>query len=355
MNIDPSRLVDDAAFMRSILESSNDCIKVLDLDGTLIFMNAGGQHVMEVDDFSTLRGCHWPDFWPANGGAKAQHAVESARGGKTVNFEGEAPTAKGSMRYWEVVVSPIFGEDGVPMRILSVSRDVTSRKQIEMQRETLANELLHRVNNTLAVVSAIVSQSLRAASTIADAENSIAGRIRALSRASSLLTQGSTINTNVADIVRESVRPYIDFEARVTMAGGDIELNSRAGSALALTINELSTNATKYGALSNATGSVQIFWETLDDHLRLTWRETGGPAISAPTRTSFGTMLINTMFRQQLGGSVDMQFEPGGLVCILDAPLSTLTNERQESAGSPREASGQSKANLAYSYTQTFD
>lgn len=327
MNNDPSELVDDAAFMRSILESSNDCIKVLDLDGSLIFMNAGGQHVMEVDDFNTLRGCNWPDFWLAEGNAKAQHAVASAREGKIVHFEGEAPTAKGSMRYWEVVVSPILDNTRKPIRILSVSRDVTPRKQTELQRETLARELQHRVNNMLAVVGAIISQSLRAASTLASAEQSIAGRIRALSSANSQLTEGSAINANVPDIVRESIAPYIDSEQRAHISGGDVELNSRASVALALSINELSTNATKYGALSNATGRVTITWEIVDDQFRLTWRETGGPVISAPTRTSFGTTLINSMFRHQLSGSVAMHFEPGGLVCVLEAPLLALTRD----------------------------
>lgn len=327
MDSDYSQLVDDAAFMRSILESSSDCIKVLALDGSLIFMNSGGHHVMEVDDFSKLRGCHWPDFWPAGGKEKALHAAEAARGGRTMHFEGEAPTAKGSMRFWEVVVSPILDEAGKPIRILSVSRDVTARKQVELQRETLSSELQHRVNNVLTVVGAIIGQSLRAASTLSKAEEAISGRIRALAGANSLLTGAGVINTTVSETVREAATPYISAGSRINIAGNDVQLNSRASVALALSINELCTNATKYGALSNDSGRVQIGWQSEDGQFRLTWRETGGPLVSSPTRTSFGTTLINSMFRHQLGGTVSMQFEPSGLVCVLEAPLSALNRE----------------------------
>ncbi len=313
--------------MRSILESSSDCIKVLGLDGSLQFMNAGGQHVMEVDDFETLRGCNWPDFWPAEGSQQARDAVAAAGAGKTTHFEGAAPTAKGSPRYWEVVVSPIFDENRKPIRILSVSRDVTSRKEVELQRETLARELVHRVNNTLAVVGAIVTQSLRVASTIGEAEKAISGRIRTLASANSLLTSGQGTSTTVSEVVRAALAPYIDREERVVLSGIDVLLNSRASVALSLAINELSTNATKYGALSNDSGRVQIHWQIDGDTFRLTWRESGGPIVVQPARTSFGTTLIKSMFGTQFRGAASMEFDSSGLICVLEVPLVSLTQE----------------------------
>lgn len=318
---------DDAAFMRSILESSSDCIKVLGLDGSLLFMNTGGQKIMEVDDFEQLRGCNWPDFWSGEGHRHARDAVLAALGGKTTHFEGEAPTAKGSRRYWEVVVSPIFDEQSKPIRILSVSRDVTPRREIELQRETLAKELVHRVNNMLAVVGAIVTQSLRSAATIGEVEKAIAGRIRTLANANSLLTDSQRISTTVSEVVRGAIAPYIDSEKRVEISGPAVELSSRASVAFALAINELSTNATKYGALSTAPGRVKIGWRIQDGKFRLTWRESGGPPVAEPERKSFGTTLIKSMFATQLKGAAFMQFEPDGLVCLLEAPLDALTQE----------------------------
>lgn len=327
MKSEDQELAADAAFMRSILESSTDCIKVLGLDGSLLFMNAGGRDVMEVDDFGKIRGCYWPDFWPGTGQQQASDALFAASAGKSSYFEGPAPTAKGTPRYWEVVVSPIFDPGGRPIRILSVSRDVTSRKEIEMQRETLSRELEHRVNNTLAVVGAIVTQSLRVAATIPDAEKTISGRIRALANAHSLLTGSQIVSTTVSEVVRGAMAPYIDSEKRAEISGEEVLLNSRASVALSLTINELSTNATKYGALSNDAGRIRISWETKDQNFRLVWHEYDGPPVAQPSRTSFGTTLIKTMFGTQLRGSASMRFEPEGLVCVLEVPLLSLTQE----------------------------
>lgn len=118
-------LVGNGDLLRSVLAGCGDCIKVLDLDGRLQFMSEGGKRVMEVDDFSALKGCPWPDFWPGEGNEQAAAAVNSAKAGKTARFRGPANTAKGNPRYWDVQVSPIFGPDGQPAQLLSISRDIT--------------------------------------------------------------------------------------------------------------------------------------------------------------------------------------------------------------------------------------
>jgi hypothetical protein len=113
--------------LRSVLSGCGDCIKILDLDGRLQFMSEGGKRVMEVDDFSSLKGCPWPDFWAGQGNLDAALAVEAAKLGETARFKGAADTAKGTPRYWDVQVSPIFGPDGKPIHLLSISRDITDR------------------------------------------------------------------------------------------------------------------------------------------------------------------------------------------------------------------------------------
>lgn len=121
----------DAEFLRSVLASSADCIKVLDLDGNLAFMNEGGLKVMEVSDFNAIKGCPWPQFWEREGNIHAVAALESARAGKPARFRGEAATMKGTAKSWDVQVTPILGKDGTTARILSVSRDVTETEQID--------------------------------------------------------------------------------------------------------------------------------------------------------------------------------------------------------------------------------
>ena len=105
-------LVGNTELLRGVLAGCGDCIKVLDLDGRLQFMSEGGKRFMEVDDFSALKGCPWPDFWPGEGNVEAVAAVKAAKAGKTARFRGPANTAKGTPRYWDVQVSPIFGANG---------------------------------------------------------------------------------------------------------------------------------------------------------------------------------------------------------------------------------------------------
>ncbi|MGU3665648.1 PAS domain S-box protein [Methylobacterium sp. A49B] len=121
----------DTEFMRSVLASSADCIKVLDLDGGLTFMSEGGMQVMEVSDFNHIKGCPWPSFWQGQGNADALAALAMARDGGIGHFQGRADTFLGNAKWWDVQVTPIFGPDGRPERILSVSRDITEQKSFE--------------------------------------------------------------------------------------------------------------------------------------------------------------------------------------------------------------------------------
>lgn len=151
----------EARFMRSLLAASDDCIKVLDLDGKLTFMSEGGLRVMEVSDFNALAGCPWPDFWVDAGNTEARHAITEAQAGRSYRFQGAANTAAGNPRYWDVKVSPIVGSDGQPESILTVSRDVTQLKVAEERQVLLAQELTHRMKNTIAMIQAIAGQTLR--------------------------------------------------------------------------------------------------------------------------------------------------------------------------------------------------
>lgn len=128
----------DAEFLRSVLAASGDCIKVLDLDGTLAFMSEGGQRVMEVSDFNAIKGCPWPDFWDEEGHKQAKEALESARAGQPARFRGAAKTFQGNLKSWDVQVTPILGTDGKPARLLSVSRDITDQEAADAEARRLA-------------------------------------------------------------------------------------------------------------------------------------------------------------------------------------------------------------------------
>ena len=130
---------DQNSLLRSLLASSGDCIKILDLDGNLIYMTEGGQRIMEVADFGAIKGCAWPDFWQGKGNTEAKAAVATALAGKTGRFQGFATTLAGTPKWWDVTVTLIRDAEGNPDRLLSVSRDITeSRLSNEALRESEA-------------------------------------------------------------------------------------------------------------------------------------------------------------------------------------------------------------------------
>jgi PAS domain S-box-containing protein len=318
------QLVSDTGFMTGVLEVSSDCIKVLDMDGRLLFMSAGGQRVMEVDDFSTIAGCPWPDFWTGAGRSDVEEALASARVGRSSQFVGKADTAKGSPRWWEVSVTPMPSASGGQTRILSISRDITARVEAEEQKEILAGELQHRVQNLLSVAAAITQQTLRGSNEVNEASEKIANRLGALSTAHRLLSKEGSLSTRLVDVVAEALKPYDEGCRRIVVSGEDHPLGRNAAIALTLTINELCTNAIKYGALSNSDGHISLDWESDGELLRLTWREAGGPPVSPPTRTGFGSRVIRSNIESAMGGKIVANFKPEGLLQILEMPLSGL-------------------------------
>jgi two-component sensor histidine kinase len=205
--------------------------------------------------------------------------------------------------------------------------DAKEREASDRLQKLILEELHHRIKNTLATVSAVASQSLRTATSIGHGQRAIENRLLALGRTHDLLMQVRWANSSIVNTVRRAIEPYDDDgTGRFSIGGPDIGITSGAVIALAMTLNELCTNATKFGALSLSTGHVEIDW-TIDDksqRLQLTWTEKGGPLVEAPTRRSFGTRMIGAL-GQQLSGKVQLAFQPAGFVFSLDVPLSALT------------------------------
>lgn len=198
-------------------------------------------------------------------------------------------------------------------RVFGTVRDVTEAKRAEEHRQLLTSELQHRIKNTLSVVQAIVSQSLKTATTPTEARDVIGDRLSVLSRAHDLLTRESWTAAPIGAIVKDAIGFQGARTQRIRVSGPDVRLNARASLALAMALHELATNATKYGALSNEQGHVDLLWsvDTTSDEprMRLEWREVGGPAVTAPARTGFGSRLMQGL-RRDLGGNVETVTNP---------------------------------------------
>ena len=320
--------------LQSVLRASGDCIKILDLEGRLQFMSEGGKQVMEVENFGALQGCLWPGFWQGPGNASAQDAVNRARLGHTVRFRGPANTAKGSPRFWDVQVSPILGPDGDPQYILSISRDITAQTQGEnkikemLRRQTwLTNELTHRIKNTYAIVMAVAGQTLKG-DDIKAAREAFNSRMIMLSDASDIITGASFEKTPLATIVEATLAPHRSSGERFRVSGPDIKLDTKPAFALALALYELATNASKYGALSNDTGTVTVEWghDTSGPvpSFVFSWREQGGPSVTAPARKGFGTRLLERLLANDFGGESRLIYDPSGVRLELKTDLKNL-------------------------------
>jgi PAS domain S-box-containing protein len=319
----------DAEFLRSVLASSDDCIKVLDLDGKLTFMSEGGQRVMEVSNFDAIRGRSWPDFWPGDGCTEARNAIAAARAGGSAHFQALAKTLAGNSKWWDVQVTPIRGSDGQPEKLLCVLRDISELKQGEERQQMLMQELAHRVKNTLSIVQAICSQTFRGNDALLEVRDAFSARIIALSKAHDVLMRGSWVDASLRALVDDMARLHgMKDSPRFRIDGSDVTIGPKAALAFALVLHELATNASKYGALANDKGYIDITWrESLQEsvpQLNFCWLECDGPPVATPPQQGFGSRLIERSLQIGPGAQSQLSFLPGGVKFTLDTPLSVV-------------------------------
>ncbi len=331
-------LADNADVLRGVLAGCGDCIKILDLDGRLQFMSEGGKRVMEVEDFGRLKGCPWPDFWAGDGNADARWRSipprrAAPRASRVLPIPPRARRAIGTFRSRRSSAATAS-----PRYLLSISRDITDEwravgelKEAVARQELLSGELQHRIKNTLAMVGAIANQTMRG-DDVKAAREGFAARLMTLSHAHDILTRTSWTAAPIKEVIDGALAPHGSGPGRIRTSGPDLLLQPKQALALSLAVHELATNAMKYGALSNGSGTVDILWseETIETvpSFRFTWTESGGPPVSepAPDRKGFGSRLIERMLTNDFAGKVQILYRPEGAVCELIAPRSAVAN-----------------------------
>lgn len=304
--------------MRDILESVNDAFYAIDSEWRFTYVNCKTEELWSRER-GDLMGQVYLDRFPEAAASdlyKAHVAAMESR--RPVRLE----VASANARQWlDVSIYPT-ADGGLSVYF----RDITERKQAEEHRELLIHELNHRVKNTLATVQSIVAQTLRGGHVAGEIRSALEARIFALSRAHDVLTRENWEGAALHEIVAQALDPYRGIgEKRLCSAGPEVRLSPRIALALSMALQELVTNAVKHGALSNATGRIEIGW-TLDGtagpvRLRLRWEEQGGPSVKTPQRCGFGTRLIERSLAHDLQGEVAIDFAPTGLVCTIAVPL----------------------------------
>ncbi len=214
-------------------------------------------------------------------------------------------------------------------RLVGTVRDISQRKEAEVRQQVLAAELQHRIKNTLAMVSAIATQTFRG-DDVGERRTTFNARLETLARAHDLLTATTWESASLKDVLRGTLAAHDSGDDRIVIDGVDILLGPKQALSLALTIHELATNAVKYGALSTDEGMVHITWTNtgLDElgngQFKFVWREADGPTVREPERQGFGTRLISRVLAADFSGSVRIDYAPAGVVCTLTAPVESV-------------------------------
>lgn len=221
--------------------------------------------------------------------------------------------------------TPLRDESGALIGAINMLIDISSVRRAEQHRQLLVNELNHRVKNALATVQSIALQSFGRGKAD-EAFRRFEERLVALSKAHDALTEEDWDSVRLNSILSQTIFALHAYDrSRFDIAGPDVRLSPRTALSLAMAFHELCSNAAKFGALSNADGRVRVTWviEPKDGarHIRISWAEEGGPAISPPDRRGFGSRLIERGLALELGGAVNLTFPAEGVRCDIAFPL----------------------------------
>ena len=313
--------IDDLDIGLSLLAASPDCVKLLDLQGRLRFMNFGGTCAMEIDDDCAVIGRDWWDLWPVAERTRLQDAVAAARQGRVSEFVAFCPTAKGTARWWGVTVSPVLGSDGEVAQILAVSRDISDmiarQDKLEAalkESEMLRREVDHRVKNSLGLVSSMLNLKARSAgdARVAEALRDASMRVRTIASVHDRLYRAATdrvpLNDYVASLIAD-IQVSLGGTVRLSCTGlvDDATVAPDVSLALGLVIAELTGNALRHAELGEG-GRIDVtLLARPDGRLCLSVQDSGKglPAGFDITRGGMGMTVVSSM-AQKIGATVSV-------------------------------------------------
>jgi two-component sensor histidine kinase len=219
------------------------------------------------------------------------------------------------------VLTELAAFSSVAIRMIRAEEVVQSALQ---EQEQLTREMAHRVKNLLAITDGMLRLTARTAVTKEELVAKMSGRLLALANANQLVRRSFAHDTmsraGLQQLMQTILKPY----EHVSTAGPDVALGDHASNSMALVFHELATNAAKYGALSREEGHVDVSWLVHEDHLEVTWNESGGPRVSQPESRGFGSSLIETTVHRH-NGTIRYSWLDDGLTVAIILPLSSLT------------------------------
>ena len=237
-------------------------------------------------------------------------------------FRVECPTADGQRKTIWVSArgTQLKSSEATRLRLTGIAYDITERKRADELMAIAADEVEHRAKNTLALVSGLLRMTK--AESAGQLVQVMEGRIAALSSTMGLLSNNKWSGTSIREIIESGLAPFVTAtgsdENNATLTGPNVIIDADSAQPLAMAIHELSTNASKYGALSVPNGRLKVAWESDGPVVKIFWTETGGPRLDgAPKRSGFGSKLVALLFEGQLRGNIVRDWNADGLTCTL--------------------------------------
>jgi PAS domain S-box-containing protein len=323
----------ELARLAAIVESSDDAVISITLEARITSWNGGAARTFGYNANEVLGQPITLIIPPELHGEEQQILARLKRGERIDHYETTRVTKDGRQIDISLTVSPVHDKAGKVVGASKMARDVTERKRAEEHVRFLMRELSHRTKNMMAVVQAIAWQTVRKSLDLEDFEERFTQRLEALARSHDLLVKRDWQGVALEDLVRAQLEPFVDSATeRLAMHGPPLLLRPQAAQDLGMALHELATNASKYGALSVPTGTIEIGWTVdggtaEDERLLMTWRESGGPMVSPPVRAGFGSTVITRTLRNTFKGKAEPEYRAGGLSWELAAPLGNLIAE----------------------------
>lgn len=317
------------AQLAAVIQSSQDAVMSMGVDGIVRTWNPGAEALFGYSA-EEIVGKPIQALYPEGGQEEHESLYAGLSEGQRLRRDVVRRHKDGHLIDVNINVSPMYSAGGRLSGFSSIVRDISERKEQEAHLRLVMRELSHRSKNLLAVIQAMARQTARSSTDLEEFEKNYSQRLQALSASQDLIVHQNWHGAPLAELLRSILVPFADdVDTRIDLDGPDINVNPTAAQNLALSIHELATNASKYGALSVPSGRVSLTWAVLrsdkgDDRIRIMWVERGGPPVKEPRRKGFGHIVIKKMIAQALDADVDLAFAPDGVRWTLHMPASFI-------------------------------
>jgi PAS domain S-box-containing protein len=313
-----------------LTERSDDLVAMADLDERFTYMNSAGKRMIGLDLEGDPHDLHFSDcIAPESLSNFKDTFIPTVREHDHASVEMKLRNVTTGEPI-DVICSTflLLDRKGTPNQLATVTRDITGRKRHEEHLNLLMHEVNHRAKNILSVVQAISHQT--AAKNPKDFLARFTERLQALSANQDLLVRSEWGGVDIGELVRAQLATFKDLiGSRILVDGAKLRFNSAAAQAVGLALHELATNASKYGALSTKRGSVTVHWWLDGSIFVMNWTERGGPPVCAPTQRGFGSTVLSLMVKRTLGGEVQLDYAPSGVIWTLACPSANTLEARQ--------------------------